>query len=282
MTYITKTNLFTGPRVGSQMTQYAGMYSVAKRMNAEFVLLEEHMHDVVVDGHLFDAFSIPNRIVSKNDIQFSPFTLREVVLDDRVFSLPTNQNWDIGGWFNTYRYFHEYKEDIQTLFTFKDEIRSVAIDNINKIRDNEPYPLVSLHVRRGDYLTHFSLVMGLRYYQDALSVFYDKFDGNYFKLVVFSDDIPWCKANIMGENVIYVENNTNYVDMCMLSLCDHNIAANSGFSWWGAYLNTSPTKLVVCPYQYIGALDREHQYINGTYFPDNWLPIANHKYESTK
>jgi len=273
MTYITKTNLFTGPRFGSQMTQYAGMYSVAKRMNAEYVFLEEHMHDVVVDGHLLDAFNLPNRIVSKNDIQFSPFKLREVVMDDMVYSLPPNQNWDIFGWFNTYRYFHEYKEDIQAIFTFKEEIRAVAEDNINKIRDDEPYPLVSLHVRRGDYLTHFSLVMGLQYYQEALSVFYDKFDGHYFKLVVFSDDIPWCKANIVGENVIYVEGNTNYVDMSMLTMCDHHIAANSSFSWWGAYLNPSPTKLVVCPHQYIGELDREHQYINGSYFPSEWRAI---------
>jgi hypothetical protein len=255
------------------MAQYAGMYSVAKRMNAELVFLEEHMHDVVVDGHLFDAFNIPDRIVSKNDIQFSSFKLREMVLDDRVYSLPTNQNWDIRGWFNTYRYFHEYKEDIQTIFTFKDDIRLTAAANIDKIRNNEPYPLVSLHIRRGDYLTHFSLVLGLEYYKEALSVFYDKFDGNYFKLVVFSDDIPWCKVNIMGENVIYVENNTNYVDMCMLSMCDHSIIANSSFSWWGAYLNPSPTKSVVCPYQYIGELDREHQYINGSYFPNEWRAI---------
>jgi hypothetical protein len=273
MNYITKTNLFTGPRFGSQMTQYAGMYSVAKKTNAEYVFLEEHMCDVAVDGHIFEAFHIPNRIVSKNDIKFSKFTMREVVLDDNVYHLPSNQNWDIGGWFNTYRYFNEYMEEIQNIFTFKDDIRSIAINNIDKIRDNEPYPLVSLHVRRGDYLTKFSLVLGLKYYQDALSVFYDKFDGNYFKLVVFSDDIPWCKANITGENVIYVEDNINYVDMCMQSMCDHNIVANSSFSCWGAYLNTSQNKTVVCPHQYIGALDLEHIYMNGTYFPNGWVSI---------
>lgn len=275
MSYITKTNLFTGPRFGSQMTQYAGMYSVAKKLKAEFVFLEEHINDVEVDGHLFDAFNLPDRIVSKNDMQFSQFTIREMVLDDRVFSLDTNQNWDVGGWFNTYRYFQEYTEDIQKLFTFKSDIRATAADNIDKLRNNEPYPLVALHVRRGDYLTNFSLIMGLQYYSEALSVFYNKFDGNYFKLVIFSDDIPWCKENISGENVTYIENNTNYVDMCMMSMCDHHIVANSGFSWWGAYLNPAPDKLVVCPYRYIGPLDGEHQYINGAYFPEAWHFIKN-------
>ncbi len=161
--YITKTNLFTGPRFGSQMTQYAGMYSVAKKLNAEFVFIEEHMRDVAVDGHLFDTFDLPDRIVQKKDIQFSYFHMREMVVDDRVFLLPTDRNWDIGGWFNSYRYFHEYQGEIQRIFTFKDSISSVARDNIDKIRNNESYPLVSLHVRRGDYLTHFSLVMGLKY-----------------------------------------------------------------------------------------------------------------------
>ena len=271
--YITKTNLFTGPRFGSQMTQYAGMYSVAKKLNAEFVFIEEHMRDVVVDGHLFDTFDLPDRIVQKKDIQFSYFHMREMVVDDRIFLLPRDRNWDIGGWFNSYRYFHEYQGEIQRIFTFKDSISSVARDNIDKIRNNESYPLVSLHVRRGDYLTHFSLVMGLKYYREALSVFYEKFDYNYFKLVVFSDDIPWCKANITGENVTYVEGNTNYVDMSMMTMCDHHINANSSFSWWGAYLNPSLNKTVVCPFQYIGPMDHEHQYINGTYFPENWHAI---------
>ena len=274
MAYITKTNLFTGPRFGSQMTQYAGMHSVAKKLNSEFVFTEEHMQDIVVDGYLFDAFNLTNRIIPTKDVQFSSFTMREMVVDDRVFSLPTDRNWDIGGWFNSYRYFHEYQDEIQKIFTFKDHIHSVAKTNIDKIRDNEPYPLVSLHVRRGDYLTHFSLVMGLKYYSDALSVFYNKFDGKYFKLVVFSDDISWCKQNILGENAIYVEGNENYVDMCMMTMCDHHIIANSSFSWWGAYLNPSITKEVVCPYYYIGPMDREHQYINGTYFPENWHAIA--------
>lgn len=273
MSYITKTNLFTGPRFGSQMTQYAGMYSVARKLNTEMVFLKEHVRDVVTDGHLFDAFDLPDKIVSKNDIQFSPFALREMVMDERVFSLPTNQNWDIGGWFNTFHYYHEYVEEVQKLFTFKSDIRETATANIDKIRNDEPYPLVSLHVRRGDYLTNFSLTVGLQYYSEALSVFYNKFDGNYFKLVIFSDDIPWCKENISGENVTYIDGNTNYVDMCMMSMCDHHIIANSSFSWWGAYLNTSQDKTVVCPHQYIGPIDREHQYINGAYFPKTWHSI---------
>lgn len=277
--YVTKTNLFTGPRFGSQMTQYAGMYSVAKKLNAELVFLEEHTHNIISssrsgwDGNLFEAFNIPDKIVSEKDIQFSRYVMREMVVDENVYSLPTNQNWDLAGWFNNYRYFHEYAKDIQSIFTFKDSILLSAQSNIDAIRNGESYPLVSLHVRRGDYLTHFSLVMGLKYYEMALSHFYEKFDNTYFKLVVFSDDIEWCKNSIVGENVIYVENNTNYVDMSMLTMCDHGILANSSFSWWGAYLNPSEQATFVCPYTYIGPLDLEHQYINGTYFPDNWHPI---------
>lgn len=273
MSYICKTNLSAGPQFGSQMTQYAGLYAVSRKLDAEIVFILEQMN-FFRGVKLFDAFSLHNKIIGMNDIKFSSFTLKhDECLDSRVFNLSPSVNWDIGGLFHTCKYFHEYEKDIQNIFTFKDSIKEVATQKINEIKQSESYPLVSLHIRRGDYLEVSSLNLDLSYYNEALSIFLNKFDNNYFKLVVFSDDISWCKQNIIGENVFYSENNSNYVDMCMMSMCDHHIVANSSFSWWGAYLNPSSDKLVVCPYEYIGSSDTQHQFINGNYFPDSWTSI---------
>jgi len=108
---------------------------------------------------------------------------------------------------------------------------------------------VSLHIRRGDYLRtqDHHPVCSLDYYMDALSKFRDK----EYKFIVFSDDVDWCRNNF-NEDFIFTEGNTDYEDMWLMSLCDHNIIANSSFSWWGAWLNDNPNKRVIAPKKWFG------------------------------
>lgn len=272
MSYITKTNLSLGPQFGSQMSQYAGLYSVAKKLNFEIKLFEEFIHDFR-GVKLFDAFNLINQRCSISDVSpnIQKYILKESIIDSDVFSIDTNVNWDIQGWFHLYHYWHEYRSDLLDIFKFKQEIYDQAKLNLDTIRNQEQYPIVSLHVRRGDYLQVASLNLTLDYYSEAISIFLEKFP--YFKLLVFSDDIDWCKEYIVGENVFYSERNSNYVDMCMMTMCDHNIIANSTFSWWGAYLNQNVDKIIVCPKNYIGPSDPEAQFINNNYFPAEWISL---------
>jgi len=94
-----------------------------------------------------------------------------------------------------------------------------------------------------------------------------------FKIVVFSDDIPWCKDNIISEHIYFSENNSNHVDMCMMTMCDHNIIANSSFSFWGAYLNQHQNKIVICPKMYIGPSNQIYQFINYNWYPKEWISL---------
>jgi hypothetical protein len=272
MSYITKTNLSLGPQFGSQMSQYAGLYSVSKRLNFEIKLFEEFIHDFR-GVKLFDAFDLNHQRCSISDVSpnIQKYILKESIIDSDVFSIDNNVNWDIQGWFHLYHYWHEYRSDLLNIFKFKQEIYDQAKLNLDTIRNQEQYSIVSLHVRRGDYLQVASLNLSLDYYSEAISIFLEKFP--YFKLLVFSDDIDWCKEYIVGENVFYSEHNSNYVDMCMMTMCDHNIIANSTFSWWGAYLNQNIDKIVVCPKNYIGPSDPEAQFINNNYFPAEWISL---------
>lgn len=136
-------------------------------------------------------------------------------------------------------------------FVFKNKLNNNNEVVLNEIRESES---VSLHVRRGDFLKlpDYCGICDLEYYKYAIShILSNVSDAHFF---VFSNDIQWCKENIVpllkGANVTFVEGNKgwdSYVDMQLMSECKHNIIANSTFSWWGAWLNNNPNKIVVAP-----------------------------------
>ena len=113
---------------------------------------------------------------------------------------------------------------------------------------------VSMHIRRGDYVNHpvFSQTFGFigtAYYEQALNQLFQQVDNP--QLFVFSDDQDWVKQNLsLPDNTVYVHNtgpDSDVADLVLMSQCRHNITANSSFSWWGAWLNSNPDKLVITP-----------------------------------
>lgn len=110
-------------------------------------------------------------------------------------------------------------------------------------------PTVSVHVRRGDYAQNPAFGMcSVDYYERALDYMQQLSKPLFF---VFSDDIDWARENLpLPADTTYIDWNTgdnSYRDMHLMSLCQHQIIANSSFSWWGAWLNANPKKLIVCP-----------------------------------
>ena len=84
------------------------------------------------------------------------------------------------------------------------------------------------------------------YYKEAMS----KFDKKNTKFIVFSDDLEWCQENF--ENVEFSTGQEDYEDFYDMMLCDHNIIANSTFSWWSAWLNNNESKRVIAPQKWFG------------------------------
>ena len=133
---------------------------------------------------------------------------------------------------------------------------------------------VSLHVRRGDYISDkknaFIGVCTLDYYKTAIEKIKTQVDNPVF--FVYSDDINWVKNNlVIDKTAVFVNHNRgqeSYNDMHLMSLCKHNIIANSSFSWWGAWLNTSPDKIVIAPKQWFANMQDTSDLL-----PDNWLKM---------
>jgi hypothetical protein len=144
----------------------------------------------------------------------------------------------IDGYFQSYIHLIEHEKEIIKEFTFKQHILNKC-----KFKLNKHINPVSIHVRRGDYVNHPNYwVVTPEYIQDALNQFADK----EYTFLVFSDDIEWCKQ-VFPKGVVFIEGNNQFEDLCMMSLCDHNIIANSSYSWWAAFLNQNPNKKIIAP-----------------------------------
>ena len=115
---------------------------------------------------------------------------------------------------------------------------------------------VAVHVRRGDYLAHHSIAkLDYRTHLDtaraALSQKLGK-SPEQLQLVVFSDDMEWCRTALADAGVMFSNGQSMLDDFRLMLGCRHFIIANSTFSWWAAYLCDNPQKVVVAPRQWIG------------------------------
>jgi hypothetical protein len=153
-----------------------------------------------------------------------------------------------GGW-QSEKYFIEAADIIRKDFEFKDFHNEKFQTLLSKVTGTNS---VSLHLRRTDYLQpkHQKIYaeIVLSYYERAL----EKVSAA--EVFIFSDDIEWVKANLKLQNtlVTYVSDQgfTDSQELFLMSQCKHNITANSTFSWWGAWLNQNPHKIVITPRQW--------------------------------
>jgi hypothetical protein len=176
-----------------------------------------------------------------------------------------------GGW-HSELYFAECRHEIISKFKFNTPTDNVNQEIIKKISNTES---VAVHVRRGDYLnaSNINLFGGVctqEYYEKAINFIEERVrDVHYF---VFSNDIGWVKENLKLQNVTYIDNNrgtNSYIDMYLMSICKHNIIANSTFSWWGAWLNQNEDKIVICPNRFLNDDKSTDVY------PQDWIKINN-------
>jgi hypothetical protein len=274
MGFITKLDISTSCDFGSQMTQYASMVAISKKTGLNILFIKEYIEQKW-RFPLGEPFKSPINVLPITDIDnldiYSVDIDSTQAIDERLFHLDSNCNYNLNGLFNTYDIFHPLKEELIEIFTFNDEIKKFCLDYISQTKQEDEI-LVSIHFRRGDYLQVSSLNLSLEYYQEAVNKIQSLFPNQKIKYLIFSNGMEWVKENFKLDNCVYVEGLDRFKDMCLMTLCDHNIIANSTFSWWGAYLNQNLNKKVVCPYNYLNYIPL-NDIINGKYFPSEWVSI---------
>ncbi|MBC8146770.1 MAG: alpha-1,2-fucosyltransferase [Bacteroidetes bacterium] len=222
-------------------------------------------------------FTKPNRIYRQRGLYYK-----------NLKHLPGNV--DLIGYFQSIKYFKEYEDHIRSLFTLNKECQ-LFIDDLFSKYTNGYHNSVAVHVRRGDYLSKESFYpfCGLKYYSSAMDLI--KKDSVF---LIFSDDLEWCKNNITCKNIHYIDTNNlvtpihnrfkqgitrgcnennQWVDLFLMSKADHNIIANSSFSWWSSWLNANPDKLVIAPQVWFGDEFMKFDVFQDDIYLDNWMVI---------
>lgn len=154
------------------------------------------------------------------------------------------------GWFQHYEYFERYRGALLKEFTLKKELQMPV--QLRHILD--AYQVISVHIRRGDYITDIRArkamcICGRDYYINAIKYLKSKLSNPY--LFIFTNDEEWVEENLQCDIPYIVVSNhydlSDIQEMVLMSMCNHNIIANSTFSWWGAWMNTYQNKIVVAP-----------------------------------
>lgn len=177
------------------------------------------------------------------------------------------------GYWQTDKYFRDIRSLILRAYTFPAFERDSKNEQL--FREIQSKNVIGVHVRRGDYVNigNTQGICTLEYYRKALCLMSERTKPEMF--LIFSDDIEWCRNEISGflGNIptVYVDWNkgkNSFRDMQLMSLCKHNIIANSSFSWWGAWLNQNPDKIVIAP----------SRWMNGggwvDIIPEEWLSLT--------
>lgn len=194
--------------LGNQLFQMAAVMGYAKKHNLKYYFpLRKYLKELPT-RKIFELNTYKEKAFNYNEIP--PFT--SVCLD---------------GYFQSEKYFDNAREEILEAVGF----------------DNKPLNKISIHVRRGDYLqTDCHPAVTLDYLNASIG---------YFKLrgykdedfLIFTDDKEWCSANFPFK----IANGNELQDLELMSQCEHNIIANSSYSWWGAWLNQNANKIVISP-----------------------------------
>lgn len=283
--------------LGNQMFQYAAGRALSLKNDSTFVLdisgfenyeLHQGFELQRVFRHRFETASKADirrvlgwqspagirRIVSRRP--FASFCRKRFVVEPHFNYWPginklTNDCY-LSGYWQSEKYFIDVALQIREDFVFKlplEKQNAELVKQINQVN------AVSLHVRRGDYAinpktTATHGMCSLDYYRESIRYVAERVEQPHF--FIFSDDIAWVKNNLkMDFPHVYVQHNhgaESYNDMRLMSLCRNHIIANSSFSWWGAWLNSSTEKIVIAPRKWFA-----NQTDVQDLFPDGWVTL---------
>jgi hypothetical protein len=282
--------------LGNQLFQYAIARSFSERQHSKLMLDLNIFNQAGLKAHEFYAlkhFNINAEIANNSDLElfYSNSFLKKVqrkimqltgmgkirpiyekewfVFDPLVFKY--TDNIYLHGYWQSEKYFKNIESAIRSELSFKDSLTKKTIEVSKEITNQKN--TVSLHIRRGDYATDIKTyntlgLCSLDYYKKCVSFLEDELGC--LNIFVFSDDPAWAKNNLVFDHFLhFVDHNDAkhaYEDMYLMTLCEHNIIANSSFSWWGAWLNNNKNKKVFAPKKW--TVDTNH--VDLDIIPKDW------------
>ena len=199
--------------------------------------------------------------------------------------IPKINNFMLYGYFQSYKYFEHYYKDIIKFLRLEKQKEDIK-NKIEYLKNGKKK--VSLHFRLGDYqqLQEYYPILNIQYYINSLYTLKQKvkeefeviyfYENNDFKIVLQSIKIlkeKFQEINFIDKNDICKEEINDWEEMLIMSICNHNIVANSSFSWWSAYFNNNEGKIVCYPDIWFGEKLKDKN--TKDLCPENWYKIKN-------
>ena len=242
--------------LGNQMFQYAFLLQL--REQGYHVEMDTSLYQYINDHNGYElntVFKINEKTKCQKGLHLAWLRLLLkykwhllVTSDINCLKAPSNiilRKYVIGYWQNE-RFFESVKGQLRKKFVF------CGIDegNLQVAQEMSGCNSVSVHIRRGDYVTLGLLVQEDQYYDNAIRCIMDRVDDPVF--YIFSDDMEEARTIISKycdryKIIDWNKGKDSYKDMYLMSKCRHHIIANSSFSWWGAWLNPQKGEIVVAP-----------------------------------
>lgn len=280
--------------LGNQMFQYALGRSLAEKNKIDFKLdlsfynkEKNNLHR----NYSLKYFNIIENIAEEDELKktkeyrqknkliyffYRIFSKKNIVYVKENFFyfgkdiLKIKNNAYLDGYWQSEKYFKNIESIIKQEFTLKNKLDSRLENLVEDIKNTNS---VSIHIRRGDYITNQKTnsvhgTCSLDYYQTAIEHINNKIKNPIF--FIFSDDIEWVKNNLKTEfPTFFIEGNKDYEDLILMSYCKHNIIANSSFSWWGAWLDHNPNKIVIAPKKWFNV----NNINTSDLLPNSWINL---------
>tara|TARA_B100000287_G_scaffold332190_1_gene317124 strand:+ start:939 stop:1781 length:843 start_codon:yes stop_codon:yes gene_type:complete len=267
-------------RLGNQMFEFAALRGIAAEHGYE-VCIPPADHQGIENYSLHQCFKLDH--IKTGFINNENYSLEQTFHYNNDLFSTCPDNTSLYGFFQSWRYFVNFEDEIRKDFTFHDDILNPCKEMVESVE--EP---IMLHVRRGDpnltdprgFKWSYTQCSSqhppqpIEYYEKALAEFPED-----QPVIVFSDSIDWVKEQefFSGDRFLHSEPDekyadgsfTPYTDLCLMSLCSHAIIANSSMSWWGAWLQTNPNKKVIAPKMWFGP-DYKDKDTSDLYYP-NWI-----------
>lgn len=283
--------------LGNQMFQYAAGRCLAHKYSTELKLDIQNFKNYTLRNYDLNNFDIIENFATSSDLsriffpsdkltvkvfkhvirsvsriqQIKYIKEKEYNFQQNFIKLPDNIYLD--GYWQSEKYFLDIEDIIRKEFSVVNPLTSTTQDLAEQIRNCEA---VSLHVRRGDYVSDPKTnsvhgVCGIEYYCNAINMIRENIEKPCF--FIFSDDPDWACCNIKPDApttyVRHADDSKDYEDIHLMSICKHNIIANSSFSWWGAWLNENPEKIVIAPKKWFNSTDMDTRDL----LPDKWYKL---------
>lgn len=272
--------------LGNQLFQYAygRLLSIKNGVEVKFEFVEKKgdtQREYKLDNFNTNVEFSTDEDISKMKSSFGIFTKIIDIFKKKIFkqynigytkkSLSIKSGY-LEGYWQSYKFLEPIKDILFKELVLKNPLDQKAEEILKNINETNS---ISLHIRRGDYINdkktkdaHYTF--GLEYYEKAIDIIKQKIsDPTFF---IFSDDIEWVKQNLkINFPTIFVSdlNIKDYEELIVMSKCKNNIIANSSFSFWAAWLNKNPNKIVIAPKKW----NNKYQSNYKDLLPKEWIQI---------